>query len=88
MVREIEEPVEVDSDEKDGDDAIKVNDKRKEKHTAIELRSAIETLMDYSFFIKPEEAQPCTMKISALVENKLSKKLKQASIKGYFGWNL
>ena len=85
MVREIEEPVEVDSDEKDGDDAIKVNDKRIEKHTAIELRSAIETLMDYSFFIKPGEAQPCTMKISALVENKLSKKLKQASIKGYFG---
>ena len=85
MVREIEEPVEVDSDEKDGDDAIKVNDKRIEKHTAIELRSATETLMDYSFFIKPGEAQPCTMKISALVENKLSKKLKQASIKGYFG---
>ena len=53
MVREIEESVEVDSDEKDGDDAIKVNDKRREKHTAIELRSAIETLMDYSFFIKP-----------------------------------
>ena len=50
-MREIEEPVEVDSDEKDGDDAIKVNDKRIEKHTAIELRSAIETLMDYSFFI-------------------------------------
>ena len=88
MVREIEKPVEVDNDEKDGDDAIKVNDKRIEKPTAIELRSAIETLMDYSFFIKSEEVQHCTMKIPALVENKLSKNLKQASIKGYFGWNL
>ena len=38
--------------------------------------------------MKPEEAQRYAMKISALVENELSKKLKQASIIELFGWNL
>ena len=71
MMREVEEPVEVKSDEEDGDDTIEVNDKCLKKPTSIELRSAIETLMDLSFLTEP-----------ALVENELSK---QASIKDYFG---
>ena len=54
----------------------------------MELRSAIETLMDFSFFMESEELQRYTMKISALEENDLSKKLKQASVKHYIGWNL
>ena len=85
MVRELEKPAEVESDEEDGDDAIEVNDKCLEKPTSTELRSAIETLM---FFMESEEVQHYTIKISALVENELSKNLKQASIKDYFGRNL
>ena len=38
--------------------------------------------------MKSEELQGDTMKISNLVENKLWKNLKQASIKDYFDWNL
>ena len=41
-------------------------------------------MTDFSFFMESEEVQRCTMKISALVENELSKNLKQASIKDYF----
>ena len=36
IVREVEEPVEVESDEEDGDDTIEVNDKCLEKATSIE----------------------------------------------------
>ena len=50
----------------------------------MELRSAIETLMDFSFFIESEEVHRYTMKISALAENELSKTLKQDSVKDYF----
>ena len=82
MVREIEEPVE--SNEEYGDDTIGVNDKCQEKPTSIELRSAIETLMDFSFSMELEEVQRYTIKISALVENELSKNLKQAATKDYF----
>ena len=85
MVREAEEPVKVESNEEDGDDTIKVNYKCLENSTSIELRSAIETLMNFSFFMESEEAQRYTMKISALVENELLKNLKQASVKYYFG---
>ena len=49
MVREVEEPVEVESDKEDGDDTIEVYDKCLENPTSIELRNAIETLMDFSF---------------------------------------
>ena len=41
--------------------------------------------MDLSFFMESEEVQRFKIKISSLVENELSKKLKQASIKDYFG---
>ena len=81
-MREIEEPVE--SNEEYGDDTIGVNDKCLEKTTSIELRSAIETLMDFSFSMELGEVQRYTIKISALVENELSKKLKQAAAKEYF----
>ena len=40
-------------------------------YCSIELRSGIETLIDFSFFIELEEVQLYTMKISALVENEL-----------------
>ena len=63
MVREVEKPVEVKIDEEVGDNTIKVNDKCLEKHTSIGLRSTIETLMDFSFFMESEEVQPYTMKI-------------------------
>ena len=69
MLHEVEELVEVKSDEEDGDDTIKVNDKCLEKPTSIDLRSAIETLVDFSFFMELEEVQRYTMKTSALVEN-------------------
>ena len=39
MVREVEEPVEAESDEEDGNDTIEVNDECLEKPTSIELRS-------------------------------------------------
>ena len=45
MVREIEEPIEVEDDEEDGRDG----DISLEKPTSIQLRSAIETLLDFSF---------------------------------------
>ena len=48
---------------------IAVNDKCLEKPTSIELRSAVETLIDFSFFMELEEAQRYTMKLSVLVEN-------------------
>ena len=74
MAREVKEPVEVESDEEGGEDTIEAYFKR----------IAIETLMDFSFFMESEEMQR-NIKISALIENKLSKNLKQASIKDYFG---
>ena len=58
------------------------------KPTPIQLGSAIETLLDFSLFMESEEVQRCTMKISGLIENELSKNLKQASIKDYFAWSL
>ena len=88
MVREAEEPIEIENDEVDGNDTIEVSDKCLEKPTSIQLRSAIETIMDLNFFVEAEDAQRYTTKISALVENELSKNLKQPSIDDYFGWNL
>ena len=41
--------------------------------------------MDFSFFMESEEVQRYTKKILSLVENELSKNLKQTSIKDYFG---
>lgn len=41
VVREVEEPVEGESDETDGDDTIEVNDKCLKKSTSIEIRNAI-----------------------------------------------
>ena len=84
MEREIEEPVEVESDEEDSDDTIEVNDKCLEKLTLIELRNAIATLMDFNFLMESGKVQSYTMKISTMIENELSKNLKQASLKDYF----
>ena len=79
MEREIKEPFELESDEEDSDDY-----KCLEKSTLIELRSAIETLMDFSFLMESGKVQSYTMKISTMIENELSKNLKQASLKDYF----
>ena len=84
MVCEDEESIEVEDDEEEGNNLIQVNDNCLEKPTPIQLRSAIETLLDFSFFMESEEVQCCTMKISGLIENELSENLKQASIKDYF----
>ena len=85
MVREVEEPVEVESDEEDGDDKIEINDKCLEKPPPIDLRSSLESLMDFIFFMESEEVERYMMKISAFAENELSKNLNQASNKDYFG---
>lgn len=65
-----------------------VNDKCLEKPTLLELRSAIETLMDFSFLMESGKVHGYTMNISNMIENELSKNLKQASVKDYFPWNL
>ena len=70
MVREIEEPIEVEDEE----------DISLEKPTSIQLRSAIETLLDFSFFTKSDEVQRCTLEVSKLIEKELSHSLKQAKI--------
>ena len=49
MVREVEKLDEVESDEEDGDNTIEVHKKWLENPTVIELISATETLMDFSF---------------------------------------
>ena len=72
MVRETEEPVEVESDEENGDDTIAVSDKCLQKLPSIEVRIAIETLMDFSFFMESEEVHRYMIKISAVAENELS----------------
>ena len=48
--REVEEPIEVEDDEEDGDDTIE--DKCLEKSTSTQLISAIDTLLELSFFNK------------------------------------
>ena len=80
MVRDDEESIEVEDDEEEGDDTNKVL----EKPTAMQLRSGIETLLNFSLFMQSEEIQRGTLKISTLIEIELSKSLKQASIKNYF----
>ena len=85
MVREAEEPIKIESDKVNDNDTIEVNDKSLEKPTSIQLRSAIETIMDLNFFVEAEDAQRYTTKISTFVENELSKNLKQPSIDDYFG---
>ena len=82
MVREVEEPIEVENDEEDFDDTI--GDQCLEKPTSTQLRSAIETLLDFSFFIESDKLQRCTMEISKLIEKEPSQTLKQACIKDYF----
>ena len=82
MVLEVEGPIEVEDDEEDGDDTI--GDQSLEKPTSTQLRSAIETLLNCSFFIESDKLQRCTMEISKLIEKELSQTLKQARIKDYF----
>ena len=80
MVREIEEAIEVEDDEDDGGhELISL-----EEPTSIQLRSAIETLLDFSFFTESDEVQRCTLKVSKLIEKELSQSLQQASTKDYF----
>ena len=74
MVRDDEESIEVEDDEEEGDDTNKVL----EKPTAMQLRSAIETLLDFSLIMQSEEIQRGTLKISTLIEIEVSK------IKNYF----
>ena len=55
---------ELESDKEDGDDMIGANDKCLEKPTSIAIiRSAVETIMDVSFFAVSEEMQGCTIEI-------------------------
>ena len=81
MVRENEEPIEVEDDEEEDDNSIEVNDNCLEKPNPIKSRTVIETLLDFGLFMDSEEVQHCTMKISGLTENELSKNMKQASFK-------
>ena len=82
IVREVEEPIEVEDDEEDGDDTI--GDKYLEKLTTTQLRNTLETLLDLSLFMESDKVQRCTMEISKLIEKELSQSLKQACIKDYF----
>ena len=82
IVREVEEPVEVESGEEDGDNAIEVHDKCLEKPTSIELRSAIETLMDFHGIRRDAKLQEENF---GRDKKWISKNLKEASIKDYFG---
>ena len=75
MMHEVKDPVEVESNKGDGDDTMEVTDKCLEKPTSIELRSAIETIMGFSFFMESKKVQLYTVKISVLVENELFKKI-------------
>ena len=52
MVREDEKSIEVEDGEEEGGNTIEVNDNCLEKPTPIQLRSAIETLLDFSLFMK------------------------------------
>ena len=82
MVRKVEEPIEVEDDEEDGDDTIGAQSL--EKPTSTQLRSTIETLLNFIFSIESDKLQCCTMEISKLIEKELSQALKQARIKDYF----
>ena len=82
MVREVEEPVEVESDEEDTDYAIEVHDICLEKPASIELRSAIETLVNFHGIRKGETLQDENF---SLGKKWITKKLKEASIEKYFG---
>ena len=84
IVGEEEESIEVEGDEEEDGNTIEVNNNCMEKPTPIQLGSAIETLLDFSLFMESEEVQRCTMKILGMIENELSKNLKQASIKDNF----
>ena len=88
MVCEDEESIEVEDDEEEGDNTIEVNGNCLEKPTLIQLRSTIETLLDFSLFMESEEVRRYTVKISGLIENESSKNLKQASVKYYFASSL
>ena len=55
MMHEVKEPVEVESNKEDGNDAMEVSDKCLEKPTSVELRSAIETIMGFSFFMESKK---------------------------------
>ena len=52
IVREDKVSIEVEDDEEEGNNTIKVNDNCQEKPTPIQLRSATETLLDFSLFMK------------------------------------
>ena len=63
MMHEVKDPVEVENNKGGGDDTMEVTDKCLEKPTSIELRSAIETIMGFSFFMESKKVQLCTVKI-------------------------
>lgn len=49
---------------------------QRSRPSLMQLRSAIETILDISLFVESEEVQRCTMKISAMIGSELTKKLK------------
>ena len=78
-----EETLEID-DEEEGND----NDNCLLKPTAQQVRTAIETLLDFSLFMDTDDVKKISMKLSSLIESELSKNFKQASIKDYFTCNV
>ena len=58
------------------------------KPTAQQVRTAIETLLDFSLFMDTDDVKKISMKLSSLIESELSKNFKQASIKDYFTCNV
>ena len=56
--------------------------------SAQQVRTAIETLLDFSLFMDTDDVKKISMKLSSLIESELSKNFKQASIKDYFTCNV
>ena len=81
MVRKGEDE-DVESDDDDDDERANADVSIKKPGT-VEVRNAVETLMNFSLFSISDKMRTSTIEISRLIETELVRNLKQASIK-YF----
>ena len=80
MVRKGEdEDVESDDDDESANADVSI-----EKPGTVEVRNAVETLMNFSLFSISDKIRTSTIEISRLIEIELVRNLKQASIKDFF----
>ena len=71
-------------DESDDDDESANADVSIEKPGTVEVRNAVETLMNFSLFSISDKIRTSTIEISRFTEIELVRNLKQASIKDFF----